>query len=180
MVIKDLRINTSSSVEERYQWLTGLLNQLVDDQVYLVGETLYEKDISLSEIARFNELLDTYKKVNFLIQDVDSLSFKMLKVKGKSIYKIFQVHEHVQLFESTDEIDLSAKEVKEGLVYPNKEKSETKVLIEDYDLNKYRRIQHEHEEDIVGVLVSDVLATTMDDKRKAEILTIAIDALLRR
>ncbi len=181
MVIKDIKINMNTTTKERYNWLASLLDESSKDNIYMIGETIYGKDLSLSSISIFTEFIKKYAHLKIYIQDVDTLSFKLLKTEGKSMYTMLKTLENVVLFTTVEEAGLINSDIRDGISFVEKRNEVTNYSTNIIDLDKkYSQVRKEHEEDIIGVFINEVLKSELENNKKAAIVDIGLETLIRR
>ncbi len=179
MLIKDLHINKAIDTHKRYEWLSENVSMSQDEVLVFIGETFYDKDISIARVMKFLDFLsDIDKKI--YIQDVDSLSGEILDVKNDSLYR-FLANDKVKLFLRTSDLDFSTQEMA-SLSFPVLSRMNQEV--EKYDEELLRQeIQGEmdfHKEDLIGIYISEVFDSDFDPRQKKALIDIGLDAMKRR
>ena len=187
MVFKDILVNYSKSSKERLEFVSNELNKLkANERIIFVGDTFYTNDLNLSYFVEFISELNRHKDHKFYIQDVESLSAKLMNTKVKSWYSLPSWPSHVSLYLTTEEIEASSTELRSALTYRDlydESKFESpKDLDEDLEeeMKNQETLYLEHEEDLIGSFIDEVNELDYIPAKKASIIKIGLDALLRR
>lgn len=185
MVFKDVLVNYSKSSKERLEFIINNLKDInSNERVIFVGNTFYTNDLNLSSFVEFINVLNQYGEHDIFIQDVETLSAKLTETNVDSWYSIPTWPGHVSLYLTTEEIDATSVELRGALKYKGHESPDDVRMIDvpltQDEVDTIEQIHIEHEEDLIGSFIDEVNDLDYTDAKKASIVKIGLDALLRR
>lgn len=179
MLIKDLHINKSIDTHKRYDWLMEEISKGQGQPIVFIGETFYDKDISIGSVLKFINFLVGIEDPIY-IQDVDTLSGEILDVKNDSLYKSLE-NDHVRLFLRLNELDFLTED---KTIISFGEEALRAEEEDPYEEDQLRvelseELEH-HKQDLMGIYITEVLDSSFTAKQKKELTSIGLDAMKRR
>lgn len=179
MMIKDLHINKATDTNRRYDWLTAKINDSLDEPIILVGETFYDKDISIQSVIRFTEFIAKIDKTIY-IQDIDALSNEILNADNPSIYKQLE-KEGISLFLRLSELSFIDEGEEQYTFHAQEDNVQASDSLTDDALRESVRNELEfHNDDLIGIYLSEILESDESPEKKKRLMDIGLDAMKRR
>ncbi len=179
MLIKDLHINKSIDTHKRYDWLMEEISKEQGQPVVFIGETFYDKDISIGSVLKFMNFLGGIEGPIY-IQDIDTLSGEILDVKNESLYKPME-NEHIRLFLRLNDLDFLTED--KTIISFGEEtmqvEEETSYEEDQLRAELSEELEH-HKQDLMGIYISEVLDSSFAAQQKKELTSIGLDAMKRR